>query len=214
MSELSEHHPQYGEMVAKLKAPPEEGGGGFTYNPRKHKFETEGYAVSPYPQHEAARPAAETTPRRMREYHEEHGELLAEKPHMMGGWREKGKAGTQDVLDISKVYPPTGGGQSAARYQAVKHGQRATYAMHLGEEDPNPFHPLPLKKGEVAPAKGFPEFRRVGSAVAEGRMSMSQAMKRHPEISSWVQSPSRRETFESHRQGQNGGRQGRSQGEE
>lgn len=182
---LDPNHPQYGEMVQKLGAE-----GGFTYNPRKDKFETSGWAVSPYPQHESIRPQAESTPERMAGYHEEHADLLGEKPHMMGGWRNEGS----DYLDVSKLYPPTGGGQSAARYQSVKHNQLASMNLGTFEEDVNPFHSAG-KAGPDTPITSlnekFPEFAHLASSGN----SMSQIMKKSPEMEAWINSPSRSERF-------------------
>jgi len=83
---------------------------------------------------------------------------------------------------VSKVYPPTGGGHSAARYQAVKHSQEATFNLGTFEEEKNPF----MDKEK------YPEFH----ALATSGQSMSQVMKKGPEIEAWVNSPSRRERFE------------------
>jgi hypothetical protein len=174
---LSPDHPQYGEMVRRMG---EEGG--FTYNPRKDKYETEGWAVSPHKGLESVAPASQTTPGRMQGYHAEHEDVLAQKPNMMGGWRSGEGTGAKDYLDVSKVYPPTGGGHSAARYQAVKHSQEATFNLGTFEEEQNPF----MNKEK------FPEFH----ALATSGQSMSQVMKKAPEMEAWVQGPSRRERFE------------------
>jgi hypothetical protein len=169
---LEPDHPQYGEMVRRMG---EEGG--FTYNPRKDIYETEGWAVSPHKEAEQVTPSGETSPALMGAYHAKHEDLLSQKPNMMGGWRNEGS----DYLDVSKVYPPTGGGQSAARYQAVKHSQEATFNLGTFQEDPNPF----------MNAEKYPEFH----ALATSGQSMSQVMKKSPEIEAWVQGPSRREKF-------------------
>jgi hypothetical protein len=166
---------QFGAMHSALEKE-----GGFTFNPRKDKFETEGFSVATRPEAEHRIPTSETTPGHIEGYAQTHREALSQAPEHLGGWRSD----THDVLDVSKVYPRTGAGETASRYQAVKHNQEATYEMRgagvPGVEHANPFH----AKGDQ-----FPEF----SAMAASGRSMSQVMKRAPEIRAWVQGPAGRE---------------------
>lgn len=167
---------QFGAMHSALETQ-----GGFTFNPRKGTFTTEGFSVATRPEAEHRIPTSETTPGHIEGYAETHREALSTAPEHIGGWRSEPKKGPhEDVLDVSKVYPPTGAGETASRYQAVKHGQEATFALHTGQEHENPFH---AKGGQ------FPEF----AALASSGVSMSQIMKRSPEIKAWIQGPAGRE---------------------
>lgn len=158
---------QFNEMVRRLGSE-----GGFSYNPRAGRFDTEGYAVATYPDREHTdTPATSET---LGAYHARNSDLLQTAPHYMGGWRDPEG---HDVLDVSKVYPQTPGGHSAARYQAVKHGQQALFNMGASEEEMNPFRP----GGE------YPEFANYAA-----KRSMNQTLKNNPEISAWVRGPSRR----------------------
>lgn len=166
---------QFGAMHSALEKE-----GGFTFNPRKSTFETEGFSVATRPEAEHRIPTSETTPSHIEDYATTHREALSKAPEHIGGWRSD----THDVLDVSKVYPRTGAGETGSRYQAVKHNQEATYEMRgagvQGLEHANPFH----SKGAQ-----FPEF----SALAASGASMSQVMKRSPEIKAWIQGPAGRE---------------------
>lgn len=162
---------QFGAMHSALETQ-----GGFTFNPRKGTFTTEGYSVATRPEAEHRIPTSETTPGHLQDYAASHQAALSKAPEHIGGWRSD----THDVLDVSKVYPPTGAGETGSRYQAVKHNQEATYALHTGQEHANPFH---AKGGQ------FPEF----AALATSGASMSQVMKRSPEIKAWIQGPAGRE---------------------
>jgi hypothetical protein len=161
--------PQFNEMLGRLKTE-----GGFTYNPRYNRFDTEGYAVATRPEAERRIPVAETTPQHLADYATEHGSVLAKAPEYMGGWRSD----SHDVLDVTKVYPATPEGHTASRYQALKHDQEATYALHTGEEETNPFH---------SSSERFPEF----AALARSG-SVSRTLKQSPEVNAWVRSPMRR----------------------
>jgi hypothetical protein len=152
--------------------------GGFTYNPRKSIFETSGFSVATHPEHEERIPISESGPGAMAAFQTKHAETLATPPEHVGGWRSD----SHDVMDTPSVYPPTGAGETAARYQSIKHGQEAYYGLHTGEETANPFH----SKGTQ-----FPEF----AALATSGQSMSQIMKKAPEMEAWTQSPARRERW-------------------
>ena len=160
--------PQFHEMVKRMDTE-----GGFSYNPRKARFDTEGYAVAVHPErvHTTTGGTADT----MHQYHEKNADLLSTAPNYMGGWRDPEG---QDVLDVSKVYPQTGAGHTAARYQAVKHGQTALFNMGAAEEEMNPFRP---------DSPDFPEF----ASYVKNR-TMSQVQKNLPEVQAWIQGPKRR----------------------
>lgn len=159
---------QFNEMARRLGQE-----GGFSYNPRAERFDTEGYAVAVHPDREYTVPAASAQD--LSGYHDKNADLLGTAPNYMGGWRDPEGS---DVLDVSKVYPQTPEGHTAARYQAVKHGQQAIFNMGAMEEEQNPFQPGSAK---------YPEF-----ANYAGKQSMSQVRKNLPEVHSWIQSPRRR----------------------
>ena len=64
---------QFGAMHRALETE-----GGFTFNPRKSTFETEGFAVATRPEAEHRIPTSETTPGRIAGYAETHREALSQ----------------------------------------------------------------------------------------------------------------------------------------
>jgi hypothetical protein len=167
---------QFGEMHRRLGAE-----GGFTYDPRKKGFVTEGYSVAAHPAAELRVPEKETSTQTLAGY------LAGSAPvwkaqvskgrgqEMIGGWRSEG----QDVLDIPKVFPATPTGHMKSRQAQILRGEEASWSLHENQPDPNPWHPT---AGRLSAQ--FPEFAH----MAEKRPG--QAMQQ-PEIAAWVEKPTR-----------------------
>ena len=106
-SESTSPH-QFGEMHRRLKR-----GKGFTYDPRKQDFVTEGYSVAAHPAAELTVPHTEggATEAHIEGYTVGSAPVWASQKskgrgqEMIGGWRTD--EGGKDVLDIPKVFPAT-----------------------------------------------------------------------------------------------------------
>jgi hypothetical protein len=183
---VNEH--QFGEMKNRLATQ-----GGFTYDPRKRDFVTSGYAV-------AAHPAAELrVPGEASEHHLE-GYTIGSAPlwqqqksrgrgqEMIGGWRSE----NADVLDIPKVFPATPIGHQKSRQAQVLRNQEASFSLHEGAEDTNPWFAgtKSLPPGRLS--QQFPEF---GNVVAKNRTAAIDPEK-YPEISHWSDAPVRQAGYE------------------
>jgi len=143
---------QFGEMQTRLSSE-----GGFTYNPRSKQFITSGYSV-------AAHPAAEMRVAGGADIPHLQGFVMGSAPiwtqqksknrgqEMIGGWR----SGDTDVLDIPKVFPANPQGHMKSRQAQLLRNQEASFALHEGREEINPFHPV--NRGEVQ-AMDDPEHR-------------------------------------------------------
>ena len=94
---------------------------------------------------------------------------------MIGGWRSD----TSDVLDIPKVFPATPAGHEKSRHAQVLRHQEASFSLHEGAEEANPWHPT---TGRLS--KQFPEFAHM--ADKNPRLALEQ-----PEISAWAGAPTR-----------------------
>jgi hypothetical protein len=165
---------QFGEMQRRLG---EEGG--FTYHPRKQSFVTSGYSVAAHPAAELRTPSAETSTQTLRGY------VAGSAPtwkggergggrgqEMIGGWRSEG----HDVLDIPKVYPNTPQGHSKSRRSQVLRGQEASFSLHTGEEESNPFH-----------SANAPTHEMARLAMKRPEVALQQ-----PEVQAWTEGPARK----------------------
>jgi hypothetical protein len=186
-SESTSPH-QFGEMHRRLAAEK-----GFTYDPRKKDFVTEGYSV-------AAHPAAElTVPHSAGGASEQHieGYTVGSAPlwqqqkakgrgqEMIGGWRSD--EGEKDVLDIPKVFPATPSGHMKSRQAQILRNQEASFSLHEGEEDVNPWF-----TGSETAAPGrlsaqFPEFANLAAKNPNAALDP----EKYPEIASWADKPVR-----------------------
>jgi len=178
MSAYNEH--QFGEMHRRLS---EEGG--FTYNPRSKQFVSSGYSVAAHPAAELRIPQSETSHAALAGYvagsaptWKGEGKKGAGQ-EMIGGWRSE----HHDVLDIPKVFPATPSGHTKSRRAQVLRGQEASFSLHEGAEDVNPFHPSSRLSEQ------FPEFSRLAANRPE--VALEQ-----PEIAAWAEGPSRKAAFQ------------------
>lgn len=172
---------QFGEIIHRLQTE-----GGFTYDPRTGSFPSSGYSV-------AAHPAAELTvthPAGVTEAHVE-GYIAGSAPlwqqqkakgrgqEMIGGWG--------NTLDVPKVYPATPTGHVKSREAQVLRAQKASFSLHEGAEDVNPWSPRQPDPdehpdiGRMMRGK-YPEFENMI------RKSPSQALQQ-PEIRAWTEGP-------------------------
>lgn len=187
----SEH--QFGEMKNRLRTQ-----GGFTYDPRQKDFVSSGYSV-------AAHPAAE-----LRISQTEHragagtehlqGYIAGSAPlwnqqkgkdrgqEMIGGWRSD----DADVLDIPKVFPATPAGHMKSRHAQILRNQEASFSLHEGTEDTNPWFTGSATTPPAHMASQFPEF---GNVVAKNRNAALDPQK-YPEITHWSDAPTRNAGFE------------------
>ena len=137
-AEVTSPH-QFGEMHRRLK---EEGG--FTYDPRKKDFVTEGYSVAAHPAAELTVPHAEGG---ASEAHIE-GYTVGSAPvwqqqkakgrgqETIGGWRSD--EGEKDVLDLPKVYPATPTGHMKSRQAQILRNQEASFVSPRRGGGPEP----------------------------------------------------------------------------
>jgi hypothetical protein len=171
---VNEH--QFGEMKRRLS---EEGG--FTYDPRKQEFATKGYSVAAHPAAELRIPQERTSPEALAGY------VAGSAPtwtgtkkkggagqEMIGGWRSE----HHDVLDLPKVYPATAEGHTKSRRAQILRTQEASYALHTGAEDVNPWHPSHL-------SAQLPEY--AGLLRNRPEKALEQ-----PEVQAWTEGPMRR----------------------
>lgn len=179
---------QFGEMKKRLSTE-----GGFTYNPRSRQFVTEGYSV-------AAHPAAELrVPRTQHQSGASEGHLQGyvqgsapiwqqqkaqgRGQEMIGGWR----SGEADVLDIPKVFPASPVGHSKSRQAQILRNQEASFSLHEGAEDPNPW----FTGSEATPpgrlSQQFPEF----AGMVKNKPRVALDPEKYPEVTHWTEQPTR-----------------------
>lgn len=185
---LQEH--QFGEMTSRLGSE-----GGFTYDPRKRSFVTEGYSV-------AAHPAAELRISAVGGAQEAHlrGYTAGSAPlwqqqkaqgrgqEMIGGWRSD----SADVLDIPKVFPATPTGHTKSRQAQILRRQEASFSLHEGAEDVNPWFPGSKAAPPARMAANYSEF----AAIAKIKPNAAVDPEKYPEIASWTEAPKRKAHFD------------------
>ena len=188
MTVTSEH--QFGEMHRRLK---EEGG--FTYDPRKKDFVTEGYSVAAHPAAElpVAHDKGGVTEQHIEGYTAGSAPLWSQQKakgrgqEMVGGWRDD--KGEKDVLDVPKVYPATPTGHTKSRQAQILRNQEASFALHSFEEDPNPWFAGSEKTGAL-PGHMSAQFPEFGNVARKNPNAALDATK-YPEIASWADKPVR-----------------------
>ena len=89
---------------------------------------------------EAKTPSGKMTGSDVRSYEASNARSLARKEHFLGGWDHEGTG----YLDVSKGFPTTGAGETAARASTLKHGEMAygesnSKGEYAGDHA-NPFH--------------------------------------------------------------------------
>ena len=167
MSVTSPH--QFKEMHASLQE------GGFTYNPRSRQLVSEGFSVAVHSDATHEAPHGAMSPGHIEAYTKGSAPLwnAPGATEHIGGWKRP-YAPLNDVLDLPRVHPATGAGETAARHDTITHGEEAYSALHRGFTDvSNPFHPA------TALGKQFPEFSRLSP----------EKQLEQPEIQSWINSP-------------------------
>lgn len=184
---------QFGEMKRRLGSE-----GGFTYDPRKRDFVTEGYSVAAHPAAELR--ISQTAHRSGASEAHLQGYIAGSAPlwsqqkgkgrgnEMIGGWRSD----DADVLDVPKVFPATPEGHMKSRQAQVLRGQEASFSLHDMEEDPNPWFTGSKSTPPAHMASQFPEF---GNLVAK-KPNLSLDPEKYPETASWSQQPVREAGYE------------------
>jgi hypothetical protein len=162
--------------------------GGFTYDPRKRDFVTEGYSV-------AAHPAAELRVGGTADEAHLAGYVAGSAPlwqqqkakgrgqEMIGGWQSDDAS----VLDIPKVYPATPQGHSNSRRAQILRGQEASFSLHDMAEEPNPWFTGSEHTPPARLSAAFPEFAN----VIKNNPATALDPEKYPEIASWANQPVR-----------------------
>lgn len=178
---LNDH--QFGAMRERLSTE-----GGFTYDPRQRSFVTSGYSVAAHPAAELRVPGGATeahlqgyTAGSAPLWHQQKAKGKGQE--MIGGWR----SGSEDVLDVPKVFPATPVGHQKSRQAQVLRNQEASFSLHGKEEDVNPWFTGSATTPETHLSQQFPEFANVV------RKSPNAALdaEKYPEIASWADQPVR-----------------------
>jgi hypothetical protein len=193
-SESTSPH-QFGEMHRRLAE-----NKGFTYDPRKKDFVTEGYSVAAHPAAELTVPHTEggATEAHIEGYTVGSAPVWANQKskgrgqEMIGGWRTD--EGGKDVLDIPKVFPATPTGHAKSRESQILRNQEASYSLHEDAEDPNPWFTGSEATG-AAPGRLSAQFPEFGNLVAKNPQAALDPEK-YPEIASWANKPTREAGYE------------------
>lgn len=190
MKNKGEH--QFGEMKSRLSSE-----GGFTYDPRKRDFVSSGYSVGAHPAAELRIARTEhqsgATEPHLEGYVKGSAPIWSQQKggnrgqEMIGGWRSD----DADVLDIPKVFPATPQGHTKSRQAQVLRNQEASFSLHEGTEDPNPWFTGSASTPQTAHAAKFPEFTNV---VRTNRQAALDP-ERYPETASWASGPADRATW-------------------
>jgi hypothetical protein len=189
MSNVNEH--QFGEMQSRLSTV-----GGFTYDPRKRNFVTSGYSVAAHKAAEMKVPLGEGGAQKA---HLE-GYVKGSAPiwqaqkgqgrgqEMIGGWRSD----HHDVIDLPKVFPATPTGHQKSRQAQILRNEQASYSLHEGAEDTNPWFTGSSTASPGRLSQQFPEF----SAVVSRRRDAALDPQQYPEIAHWSDAPVRQAGYE------------------
>jgi hypothetical protein len=182
---------QFGEMKNRLASQ-----GGFTYDPRKKDFVTEGYSV-------AAHPAAElrvhggASEAHLQGYVAGSAPLWSQQKgkgrgnEMIGGWRSD----DADVLDVPKVFPASPIGHQKSRQAQILRNQEASFSLHGMEEDTNPWFSGSASTPPAHMSSKFPEF----GSIVKNKPNVALDPQKYPEVTHWVDQPVR--NAENQRQG-------------